>query len=69
LHPRELVEPFDLFHLANVVSLDVKPTKRDFAPKCTIWGCVGIFQQVYFVIGFPSYELDLLRASVFQVGV
>jgi hypothetical protein len=33
------------------------------------WGCVGVFQQVYFVIGSPSYKLDLLQAIVFQASV
>lgn len=30
------------------------------------WGCVGVFPHIYFVIGSPSYELDLLRAGVLQ---
>jgi hypothetical protein len=35
-------------------------------PSVADWGCVGVFQQIYFVIGSPSYELDLLRAGVLQ---
>ncbi|CAK9193104.1 unnamed protein product [Sphagnum troendelagicum] len=35
-------------------------------PSIADWGCVGVFQHIYFVIGSPSYELDLLRAGVLQ---
>jgi potassium large conductance calcium-activated channel subfamily M alpha protein 1 len=37
-------------------------------PSIADWGCVGVFQHIYFVIGSPSYELDLLRAGVLQAG-
>jgi len=37
-------------------------------PSMADWGCVGVFPQIYFVIGSPSYELDLLRAGVLQAG-
>lgn len=30
------------------------------------WGCVGMFEDVYFIKGSPLYELDLLRAGVMQ---
>ncbi|KAH8961722.1 hypothetical protein BDL97_05G064000 [Sphagnum fallax] len=35
-------------------------------PSMADWGCVGVFPQIYFVIGSPTYELDLLRAGVLQ---
>jgi hypothetical protein len=37
-------------------------------PSMADWGCVGVFPHIYFVIGSPSYELDLLRAGVLQAG-
>lgn len=35
-------------------------------PVASEWGCVGMFQDVYFVKGSPLYELDLVRAGVMQ---
>ncbi|KAH7281372.1 hypothetical protein KP509_36G043800 [Ceratopteris richardii] len=35
-------------------------------PSNTEWGCVGMFDDVYFVLGSPIYEIDLLRAGVLQ---
>lgn len=35
-------------------------------PATSEWGTVGFFEQVYFVKGSPSYELDLVRAGVLQ---
>ena len=37
-------------------------------PKAHDWGCVGLFEHVYFVKGSPIYELDLVRAGVLQAG-
>lgn len=37
-------------------------------PKASDWGCVGLFEHVYFVKGSPIYELDLVRAGVLQAG-
>jgi len=36
---------------------------------CGWLGLLGVFQQVYFVIGSPNYELDLLGVGVLQVGM
>lgn len=38
------------------------------APCASDWGCIGLFDHVYFVKGSPSYELDLVRAGVLQAG-
>ncbi|KAI5056590.1 hypothetical protein GOP47_0028408, partial [Adiantum capillus-veneris] len=35
-------------------------------PNATDWGCVGMFDDVYFLRGSPIYEIDLLRAGVLQ---
>ncbi|GLJ07331.1 hypothetical protein SUGI_0064550 [Cryptomeria japonica] len=35
-------------------------------PVVAEWGCVGMFEDVYFVKGSPLYELDLVRAGVMQ---
>eukprot|EP01018_Ginkgo_biloba_P025839 Gb_05212 [translate_table: standard] len=32
-------------------------------PVVSDWGCVGMFEDVYFVKGSPLYELDLVRAG------
>lgn len=37
-------------------------------PCASDWGCIGLFDHVYFVKGSPSYELDLVRAGVLQAG-
>lgn len=37
-------------------------------PKASDWGCVGLFEHVYFVKGSPIYELDLVRAGALQAG-
>lgn len=37
-------------------------------PVASEWGCVGMFEDVYFVKGSPLYELDLVRAGVMQAG-
>jgi hypothetical protein len=36
---------------------------------CGWLGLLGIFQQVYFVIGSSNYELDLLGVGVLEAGV
>ncbi len=36
---------------------------------CGWLGLLGVFRQVYFVIGSPNYELDLLGVGVLEVGV
>ncbi|BFI29276.1 protein MpBK1 [Marchantia polymorpha subsp. ruderalis] len=38
-------------------------------PTATDWGCVGMFEGVYFIRGSPIYELDLIRAGVLQAVV
>ena len=38
-----------------------KPTAMD-------WGCVGMFDDVYFLQGSPIHEIDLMRAGVLQAG-
>ena len=35
-------------------------------PAACEWGNVGFFEEVYFVKGSPSYELDLVRAGVLE---
>lgn len=37
-------------------------------PKASDWGCVGLFEHVYFVKGSPIHELDLVRAGVLKAG-
>lgn len=37
-------------------------------PRTHDWGCVGLFEHVYFVKGSPIHELDLVRAGVLQAG-
>lgn len=37
-------------------------------PSAEEWGCVGMFEGVYFIRGSPIYELDLVRAGVLQAG-
>ncbi|KAL2636366.1 hypothetical protein R1flu_007845 [Riccia fluitans] len=37
-----------------------------FQPTAAEWGCVGMFEGVYFIRGSPIYELDLVRAGVLQ---
>lgn len=44
-----------------VIMHPLKPSAED-------WGCVGMFNDVYFVLGSPIYEIDLVRAGVLQAG-
>ncbi|KAL3677579.1 hypothetical protein R1sor_027527 [Riccia sorocarpa] len=37
-----------------------------FQPTAVDWGCVGMFEGVYYIRGSPIYELDLVRAGVLQ---
>lgn len=37
-------------------------------PCAVDWGCVGMFEDVYFVWGSPDYQLDLVRAGVLDAG-
>lgn len=49
-------------NLANPPIVILHPNQ----PALTDWGCVGMFDQVYYVKGWPVYELDLVRAGILQ---
>jgi hypothetical protein len=77
-HPHILVciqgkWPSNLFYFVSQLRTSKMPNPpivilHPNEPSMADWGCVGVFPHIYFVIGSPSYELDLLRAGVLQAG-
>lgn len=66
--------PVSLFYFVAQLRTDVVPHSpivilHPHEPDAADWGCVGLFEDVYFVKGSPVYELDLLRAGVMQAGL
>ena len=66
--------PISLFYFVAQLRTDVVPHSpivilHPHEPNAADWGCVGLFEDVYFVKGSPIYELDLLRAGVMQAGM
>ncbi|XP_057842888.2 uncharacterized protein LOC131052279 isoform X1 [Cryptomeria japonica] len=63
--------PINLFYFISHLRMSDLPNPpvvilHPTEPVASEWGCVGMFQDVYFVKGSPLYELDLVRAGVMQ---
>lgn len=67
--------PRGLFHLAVQLRRTATPQSQlpivflcSVPPSHWDWGCLGIFQEVYFLRGNPRFEVDLVRANVARAG-
>ncbi|MCO5551651.1 hypothetical protein L7F22_005155 [Adiantum nelumboides] len=63
--------PTNLFHFVAQLRTPFLPKPpivimQSGMPNTEDWGCVGMFDDVYFLHGSPIYEIDLLRAGVLQ---